>query len=271
MRKARLLRGAQLIETMIAVTLIGIALAVVAQVAISVSRLTNVVTLDSTMEDQSRHQLDQMIQDIKSTGLVRASYSSGGTAYTTDGSTTIVLQAPSYDSSGNILATSDTIIYYLAGAAAPYSLHRVVYASTGSTRSSEADKIIVTNIQSMTLTYLVSQTFTGDGSTTTFSLNGAPAGASPTEQVTVSGAAVSLGTKPTQVQFVSPSSLTFGTAPASAAPINALYSVDPSVNASQVTEVYVDLKLSITGTELGHSSTETQNAELSCQANLKNH
>lgn len=271
MRKARLIRGLQLVETLIAVTLMAMVLVIVAQVAITVSRLTNVVTTASTMEDQGRHQLDQMMQDIKSSSAVLTSYAVGGTTYRTDGTTTLVLQTPSYDSSGNILATNDTIIYHRSGTAAPYSLHRIVCASAGSARSSEADKVVVSNVKSITFSYFVSENFTGDGSTATFSLTAFPSGSGATEFVTESGSSVSLGAGVNQVQFVAPKSLTFGTAPASTAPIYVLYSTSPSTYASQIQGVSVDLKLGVNNTSLGHSSTEAQNEELSSQANLKNH
>lgn len=267
-RRSRLVAGFQLVETMLAVGFLALVIAVFAQVSVNVARLTSVTTTDATMEQQSRHQLDHFIQDIEDGSAVLATYT-GAATYTTDNSTTLVLQAPSYDANGNLLGTNDVTIYYLSGKAAPYSLHRIVITSAGSIRSSSPDTVVASNVQSLSLSYFVSQTYSGDGTTKAFGLSAFPSGPTVTEQATMNGAAVTFGAQPSQAQWVSPSSLTFNTAPASAATINAYYSVDPSKYASSVTQVVVDLALSVSGPTLGHS--KTQIVDVAGEANLRNH
>lgn len=269
MKKRRRLRaGTQLLEVLLFVAIAGMVISLLAELTVSMSSLTQVTSLDASIEDQSRHQLDNVIQDVTDSSIVLQSYT-GQSTYTTDTSTTLVLQAPSYNASGNILGTNDVIVYYLSGTSAPYSLHRIVAAAPGSQRSSSADKVVSSNVQSMAITYLVSQNFTGDGTTKAFTLSAFPGGPSPVGQVTVNALAVALGTGPGQAQFVSPNTLHFTGAPAKGATINALYSVDPSAYASAVTGVNLDCQMSVSGPQLGPAATQT--VEVASQANLENH
>ena len=258
-----------LTQMLVAMVFYALIIAFIATFTVSSTRLSNVVQVDATMEKQTRHQVDQITQDLHDSSQILASYAaSGGAQYTTDTTSTLVMQAPSYDANGNMLNTNDIIVYHLVGNAAPYTLNRAVFAANGSARKTSADSVIVSNVQQMAITYLVDQVYTGDGKAATFSLTGYPQDGT-TKTVTMSGNQVSIGTGTNQVQFVSPASLTFGTIPVSGAPIDALYTVSPATYPSAVTSVQVDITTTVSGANVGYHQTQT--VELTSQANLRNH
>jgi prepilin-type N-terminal cleavage/methylation domain-containing protein len=273
-RRRRGRAGFTMIETMIAAAIFGTIVFAVAWLGGEALRLSNLVTTNATMQSAGRLRLDQFMQDVQDSSAVLTSYTTGTTTYTSSTTGTLVLAAPSYtyDSSGNPLNTyTDHIIYHLVGASAPYTLNRVVLPASGSPRAAVPDTVIARNVQSATFTCLVSSTWTGDGSSTTFALDTSVAGSGATlvESVTANGAAVSLGSGASQAHFTS-SALQFGTAPADQTTIDALYSVDPSASASYVTGVRLDLILSTTDPSQ-RAAAQTQTVELSSRSNLRNH
>jgi len=236
----------------------------------------------ATIQAQTRRSLDLFANDVHASNQVLSSYN----AYTSSTSGTLILEAPSYDSSGNVLSGKhDDIVYHLVGTSAPYTLNRYVAIASGSARPAQTDTVIAQNVQSATLVYQVSQSLTGaDGSTTRFALNAPSAGSGPTLVKTVlkNGASVTVTTTTPgagQAQFMAAStiplfaqgSILFGTAPATTDACDLRYSVDPSsaTSAAQVTSVVLDLKVSVTAAGLGPSGTET--AEMASTANLRNH
>lgn len=80
---------------------------------------------------------------------VLASHAFSGTTYTT-GTTTLVVELPSIDGSGNVISgTHDYIAFYVTGTT---TLARVVSANAGSARSS-GTKILTTTLSALALTY----------------------------------------------------------------------------------------------------------------------
>jgi len=277
--RRRRVRGFSLIESMFAMGIFAFIMAIAAWAIVDSARMGNATYASVTNETSTRQQLDRFIADAHASSSVLASYTTGGTTYTSSTTGTLILKAPSYDSSGSIIDNSyDYIVYHLVGSAAPYTLNRLVVTTTGS-RPACSDTTIATNVNSATFVCLVDQTMTGDGSSRNFDLNSAVYGSGSTlvQGATRNGDAVSLGTGTTQVQFVAPTAakplgqLGFGVAPISGATIDALYSVNPSLAANQpnITAVNLDLKVQTTNAGLGGSA--VQSDEITGRTNLHNH
>jgi len=279
-RRRSMRRGFSALETLFSLVIFAAIMSMICWATIDTARMGGADYSSVQVETSTRHELDQFIADAHSSSNVVATYTNAGTTYTSNISNTIILKAPSYDSSGNIIAaTYDYIVYHLVGNAAPYTLNRLVVTTSGS-RPSSADTVVATNVQSATFVCLVDQTMNGDGSTTQFGLNSAVfgTGSNLIESVTMTASGVALGAGASQVQFdapVSPAypqgSLLFGTAPASGAVIDSLYSVDPSQAANQpnITAVSLDLDIQQVNPGLGGSSTQAD--EITGRTNLHNH
>src|SRR5207247_1000271 len=125
-RQMKRVRGFSVIETVIVLSLFAVVATVLAAVTIDTSRLAKTITVQEKMQHQSRHQLDVLMRDIRDAQYVLTSYTSGATTYQSNTTGTLILQAPSYDSSGNILASNDVMVYDLVGSSAPYTLNRLV-------------------------------------------------------------------------------------------------------------------------------------------------
>jgi hypothetical protein len=278
-RRRRLTRGFGILESMFAMGIFTIILGVIAWSIVDSARMGNADYASVYNETSTRQVLDKFIADAHASSQVLASYTYGSTTYTSNINNTLILKAPSYDSSGNIISSSyDYIVYHLVGNAAPYTLNRLVVTSSGS-RPSSADTAIATNVQSATFICLVDQTVTGDGTSTNFDLNSAVygSGTNLVEGVVMNGGSVGIGTASTQVQFVAPTTLKplgqlgFGAAPTAGSTIDALYSVDPSQSANQpnITAVNLDLQIQTTNAGLGGSA--VQSDEITGRTNLHNH
>ena len=274
--------GFTLVEVMFAVGLISLILGVTVQATVTTSALAQRTSATTTLQSQTRLGLDAMMRDIHAGYRVLPSYSS----YSSNRDNTMVLQAPAYSSSGNILAAQyDYIVYHLVGASAPFTLNQYVVTASGSARSAMSDTVIAKNIQSLTLLYLVDQPLTtGDGTTTRFSLNAAVSGIGMGFIATVLNNASSLSIVARtpvagEVEYLAPStspaypqgSILFGTAPISSGGIDMIYSVDPSnsVSASKITQVSVDLRAGGTDSTLGGSAAEA--VEMVSRTNLHNY
>ncbi len=79
---------------------------------------------------------------------IKATRNVSGTDYTTS-SNTVILQLPSVNSSGNVIAaTFDYIVFYLDDG----SIYQLIEAGSGSTRDS-GSKLLADNVNAFTLTY----------------------------------------------------------------------------------------------------------------------
>ncbi len=100
----------------------------------------------------SNDALARVRESIKQSNAVVASYTSGGTTYTSS-ATQIVLKAPSIDSSGNIISnTFDYTVFFLNQTKLRYKL----FPDATSSRKSQ-DRIFSTSVDNLTLKYLNSQ------------------------------------------------------------------------------------------------------------------
>ena len=278
-------RGFTLVETMLAVSSLGLIVALLAGITIDTSRLSGDINAQATLQSQTRLQLDIITQDIRSSDAVLASYTpSGGPTYTTDTGSTLILQVPAVSADGSSTPATfttttqtfapnafDVVLYHLVGTSAPYTLNRIVLPSAGSGRAAVADTAIVFNVQSATFGYQAVRTLTGNGTRATFSIDPF---STPGQTVTVNGAALpqvagSASVPPGEARFTAPSTLTFGTAPTTTDVVDASYSVSPASAASAVTSISVDLAVS--STNGGLRPTTTQTVELTSAANLSNH
>ena len=278
-RRRRLSGGFTVIESMFSMVIFAFIMSIAAWAIVDSARIGNATYASVTNETSTRQQLDKFIADAHASSSVLATYTYGANTYTSNTSGTLILKAPSYDSSGNIISNSyDYIVYHLVGNAAPYTLNRLVVVSSGA-RPSSSDTVLATNVSSATFVCLVDQTMTGNGTSTNFDLNSAVAGSGSTLVTGISrnGDAVSLGGGVSQAQFVAPTTLKplgqvqFGVAPISGATIDALYSVDPSLSANQPNITAVNLDLKVQTTNVGVAGSGTQSDEITGRTNLHNH
>jgi prepilin-type N-terminal cleavage/methylation domain-containing protein len=270
--------GFTLIETLFAVSIFGLLAALLGWMMVDTSRLSLTVSTSATLESQARIRLDMFTSDVHDASTVLASYVNNGTTYTSNTTSSLVIQAPSYDSTGSIIAGSyDYTYYHLVGSAAPYTLNRVVMPASGSARAAVSDTVIASNVQSVNFICVVDQTWQATGSTA-FALSSQVSGSgnSLVQSATMNGAAVTLGSSG-QAQFLAPTTaypqgyLSFTNAPAVNSLIDVLYSVDPSQSANQpnITGVIMDLVVQITDTGEGRGAVQT--VEMSGRSNLHNH
>lgn len=280
--KTRRRHGFTLVETLVSTVILSFVMGTLVWVMADAARLSTRVSATATLQSQTRRGLDLFAADARASNQVLSSYG----AYTSSTTGALILEAPSYDSSGGVLAGKhDDIVYHLVGTNAPYTLNRYVASATGSARPAQADTVIARNVQSATFVCQVGQTLTGaDGATTRFALNAPSAGSGATLVKTIlkNGASVPVTSGAPaagQAQYLAASatpsfpqgSVLFGTAPGAVDACDLRYSVDPSsaASAAQVTGVTLDLKVSVTDAGFGPSGTEA--TELVSAANLRNH
>ena len=221
--------GTTLLEMLFAMTMFAIVFAAIL--------LLFVTCANSYNNDSGRDQVNgsalmasqYMESDLRNASEVEAAY--GGVS---TGSSAIVLKVPSYNASGVIGGEYDQIIYKITGQS---GLTRTTVPSAGSLRTSETDRVIDPNVDSLDFVYTVHDFFVGDGTTTTFTLaaawSSAPAcrvGGVPTTGVTYDSASdsASLPTAPaagTQVEFV------YTIDPANTAALPAVSQVDCNISA----------------------------------------
>ena len=258
-------RAFTLIEMMFTVAFLFVVACVVADAMVETSRIQNVTAAQYDMQRQSHHELDVFTNDIHDSQLVLNSYTYNAVTYNSDLSTTVVLQAPSYDSTGSPLGTNDIIIYYLKGTAAPYSMYRIVVPASGSARKAVSNELIVENVNSMALTYWGDDDIIGDSKTTTFTLYGTP---SDTPFVMINGTTEIAGAG--QFTFTAPQTVTFTNAPNAPDALDIIYTIDPSVSPSYISSINVDLKLQQKSAAF-QDAAKTQTVEIASRTQLRNH
>lgn len=153
--------GTTLLELMFAVAgsaiVVGTALAVYT------------IGLKSYQNDSGRNQANNtalqaaeyISRDLRNASQIENTY--GG--YTT-GSSTIIITAPAYNSGGTITGSYDYIIYRISSG----NLVRTVLPASGSSRTAEANRIIVRKVSSLQFVYKAHDTFEGDGNRNSFQL-----------------------------------------------------------------------------------------------------
>jgi len=220
-------RGITLVEIIISVGIFALVLAT----ALGVYSLS----FWNYQQDMARNVANGQVQtgaqyierDIRNGAAVLASFGSIAT-----GTHSIVLSAPSYNSSGVIDSTFDTIVYRVNSSNV---LVRTTAANALSLRANETNRPLARGVTSLNLTYKVHDFFIGDGSKSSFTLN-APWSSTPTCRLNGATTAFSYNTTTHTASFTSP--------PASGAQIEFAYMIDPagSSNLALVSEVDVQIR-----------------------------
>lgn len=103
---------------------------------------------DTRATGSARHALNNMSVYVAQASQVVASRTVGGTTYTT-GSQTLVVQLPSFNSSGNLINnTNDYAVYYLSGS----SLYQIIETGTGSARPA-GTKLLSSDVDTFNIAY----------------------------------------------------------------------------------------------------------------------
>ena len=260
--------GFTLVETMFVMGFFSVIAVLVGFSLMDLARFTTVSSNNNDLGQTARHEVDVMMEDVNESSLVLDSYTdTNGAIYSTDFSSTLVLQVPAYDSSGNALGVNDVIIYHTVGTVPSKVLRRIVCPASGSARQAVNDQVIIRNLQSVSFSFSVDEGIIGDGVTKIFTLAGIP----NTSSITVMQNGTSYSTPSNAVSFATPQTLTFNTAPAAQDALDITYSVDPSVSPSQVTAVTADINLQIAGPRLLNGQSPAQVTDISSQAVLRNH
>lgn len=111
-------------------------------------KVYNFQQADVRATSSARVALNHMTQYIAQGYEIKATRTVNGTAYTTS-SNTIILQVPSVNSSGTVIAaTFDYIVFYLSNG----SVYQQIEAGSGSTRD-QGSKLLAENVQTFNLTY----------------------------------------------------------------------------------------------------------------------
>jgi len=140
--------GFTLIETVIVVFFITLLLLVLFNLYDWHSKIYNYQQALTRVSTSARTTLTTMDSYVSQSNLVLASASVNGTTYTSSANT-LVLQLPSVDSSGNILAgKSDKAAFYPSGS----NFYIQVEPNASSTRT-RLNKILSDSLQSISLTY----------------------------------------------------------------------------------------------------------------------
>jgi hypothetical protein len=166
--------------------------------------------------------MDEILYQLRGSGLIVASQTLGGTAYTT-GNSTVTGVAPGYDPAAPTVILSgvqDAIAFKYDSQAQTVS--ETVVPGVGSVRPSRSQHVIARNVQSLTYTYRVRDQFTSNAAgSVSFPLSASPQ-STPTAYVngsastcTVSGttATVTAPTAGADIQFVYPVTPTSTTLP----------------------------------------------------------
>lgn len=238
-------RGITLVEIMFSMSVFALVLAT----ALAVFGLS----MRNYQQDMARNVANGEVQtgaqyierDLRNSYAVLASYGS----YTT-GAHSIVVSAPSYNSSGVIDSTFDTIAYKVDSSNA---LVRTTAASAPSLRKSETSRLLARGVTSLNLTYKVHDFFTGNGTTSTFTLN-APWSSTPTCRLNGTVTAVSYNAANHTASFTSP--------PASGAQIEFAYLIDPTVSSNLPFVSEVSVQIQATSTDNVASSQVVSSARL---------
>lgn len=257
-------RGFTLIEMMFVIAFFCLVVGFMGNAMVQATRVQNITGAQYDMQRQGRHDVDVMIDDIHDSQLVLSSYTYNSVVYSSSTNGTLVLQAPSYDASGNALGSNDFIIYHLSGTSAPYTLKRIVVPAAGSARVAVNDVAVASNVLSLTFTYKADQGIVGDGVTKVFTLTAFPSGV---PAVVYNGSSLVAGAA---YSFTAPQTVTFTSAPAGPDAVDIISPVDPAVSPSQVTTVSVDLLLRNVSSAF-QDAAKTQSVEITSKTGLRNH
>lgn len=139
-------KGITLVELMIVMVLIAIILPAVSSVYIKGMQTFRTELSQSQLQSDAQTILDEILNDVKNGQSIETSYNND--QFTT-GQNSIIIKIPALDSNQNILYTGtnmrfDRVIYYFEG----NSIHKVVYADSGSTRyaNNGIDKVLAKNV-----------------------------------------------------------------------------------------------------------------------------
>jgi len=149
MNKQKSIRGFTLVEIMIATGVSLIIVGIIVEVLMTSQRSFSTGVGLMRVHSNARLAMDQLTRDVKWARQIATSVTIGGTTYTT-GDNELVLEVPSLDASGEILAvTFDTIVYHLTGAS-PDQIERIVSPDGASSRLSE-EKIVANEVTAFDL------------------------------------------------------------------------------------------------------------------------
>jgi prepilin-type N-terminal cleavage/methylation domain-containing protein len=137
-------RGFTLVEVLVASVIALIMSGVIIALLMVVQRSFSTGMAFMEVHSGARLAMDMMVRDMKWARQIATSVTVGGTTYTT-GNNVLVLDIPSIDAAGNIIAsTYDKIVYHLT-AATPNQIERIVSPDAASNRPAER-KIIANNV-----------------------------------------------------------------------------------------------------------------------------
>lgn len=140
-------RGVSLVEILVAVGISSLLLASVSTINLLASQTSEYGTTYMATHAGTRQGIDWMTQDIRWANQILSSITISSTLYTT-ADDTIVLEIPSIDSSGNVIAeTNDYVVYHL-NSEDNTILERILDAHEDSSRS-DATKTIAQNVSAL--------------------------------------------------------------------------------------------------------------------------
>lgn len=231
-------RGYTLLEIILAVALGTLLLALIFSIYEIVNRGLSQESDRANRLFLGRLAADRICKDIRSARRVKNTY--GG--YTSS-STVLILESPSYNSSGLISGSYDYIIYRFNSA--DKSLRKSVFPASGSFRESVTDLIETPNVTSVAFRYYTLQQYTGDGNRREFILGGYPLDADG--NLAVDEIVVKVGNSvlsPSQYTTdASTRKLTLNSAPSSGTIVEVTYALDPArtsnFNLASLVNVYL--------------------------------
>ncbi len=262
-------RGAVLVEMVMMAGLALVICTVTGRALITAWTMGKLTNTKAALQTQTRRVMSLLQDDIQSSSYALPS-SNGFSA----SPTTLILQAPSYDSAfQQIAGSNDVIIYRLVGNSAPYTLNRQVIPASGSARPAVPNTVMVRNVDSARFSYLYDQKSTSTGlplvTLLLVNLSATPTITSalglPPPTVLVNGELTNANLS------LSSSLLLFSPAPPINASIDIFFPVDPSVTVNQanVTAVFATVSASVTDASLKNAATQTMT--VSGGGELRNH
>ncbi len=142
-------QGFTLIEVVIVIAIFTILIVALLNLFEWHNKLFYLGQADIQATGSARATMNSMSLYIPQASSVLASHAISGTTYTTDGDT-LVLQLPSYDSSGNLINnTNDYVVYYLNSGA----LYQLISLGSGSGDRKAGTKQLSEDVANFALTY----------------------------------------------------------------------------------------------------------------------
>jgi type II secretory pathway pseudopilin PulG len=186
-RRRRAMGGLTIIEMLVTTFVFSLAMAGVLALISAASIAFDKGRTETDQGNDARLAMDEMLCQLRASGLIVASQTLGGTTFTT-GSAVVTGVAPAYDpATTNVILSgvSDAIAFKYDSQAQTVS--ETIVAGTGSVRPNRSQRVIARNVQSLACTYRVRDQFTATASgNVNLTLSAAP---QATPAVYVNGAA----------------------------------------------------------------------------------